>query len=353
MAIVYNRGEKVHGYTIDAHLSSGQNALSFAARDAAGERVFLKGYKSPSVRVSWYDGFRHYQKEMKQRLEAPPCREFCYRFLDNFEEDRTYFQVFEFLDDSSSLQKVLKECASRPDTVAWDQRVIMAKVILGGLRALHQARIVHADLKPDNIMLIEDPTIRMRYRLKIIDMDFSVLTDRQAPWHGHEGYPGTPGYASPEHLAGKVPQPASDVFTCGLILYELLANGHPYHFDDQEKYLPAYQAYRVPPPLLRGRMPAPARGNEVQQVLHLCLHPDPAKRPTAQRVHEALNGSAPPTPLGPAERSGAGAKARIPACLVLQSETTGKECRLHVSTRFGRALLSRRFEDQGAVYASD
>ena len=96
---------------------------------------------------------------------------------------------------------------------------------------------MHADLKPANAYLIEDPTIGSGYQLKLIDMDFSLLADRRAPWHGHQGYVGTDNYRSPEHLArGSVPGLASDVFTCGLMLYELLAGEHPYWSDDQAEY---------------------------------------------------------------------------------------------------------------------
>jgi serine/threonine protein kinase len=86
----------------------------------------------------------------------------------------------------------------------------------GGDRALHESKIVHADLKPANAYLIEDATIGSGYQLKLIDMDFSLLADRRAPWHGFQGYVGTDNYRSPEHLTrGAVPGLASDVFTCG------------------------------------------------------------------------------------------------------------------------------------------
>ena len=64
-----------------------------------------------------------------------------------------------------------------------------------------------------------------------------MLTDEQAPWHGHQGYVGSDNYRSPEHFtAGAVPGAASDVFTCGLILYQLLAGQHPYWSEDQGEY---------------------------------------------------------------------------------------------------------------------
>jgi serine/threonine protein kinase len=68
-------------------------------------------------------------------------------------------------------------------------------------------------------------------------MDFSVLVDRRAPWHGYQGYVGSDNYRSPEHITrGAVPGLASDVFTCGLMLHELLAGVHPYWQEDQAEY---------------------------------------------------------------------------------------------------------------------
>ena len=72
----------------------------------------------------------------------------------------------------------------------------------------------------------------------------------------HEGYFGTPGYMSPEH--GKVPVPVSDVFTLGIILYQLLGPGHPYPYDDNDKIVAAYKAYTVAKPKLAGMPSAPA-----------------------------------------------------------------------------------------------
>ena len=119
-----------------------------------------------------------------------------------------------------------------------------AKVLTAGVAALHESSVVHADLKPANAYLVEDSSIGSGYQLKLIDMDFSLLADRRAPWHGFQGYVGSDNYRSPEHLTrGGVPEPASDVFTCGLMLYELLAGEHPYWRDDQAEYGALVKAY--------------------------------------------------------------------------------------------------------------
>src|SRR5262245_4972631 len=292
MVRVYNPGERIQGYTIEELITTGNNSVSYAARSSGGDKVFFKLYQSPSIRVPWYKPFVKHQREMKERIENGPCRQFCYRFLGGFEYDRKYHQVFEFLDKSHSLAQILDRIKFSPSAVRWEQRELMAKVLVAGINQLHKARIVHADLKPDNVMLIEDASIGMKYRLKIIDMDFSIFTDKKAPWEGHEGYFGTPGYMSPEHMARKVPQPTSDVFTLGLMLYQLLGQGHPYVFDDAEKYLPAYRAHEAARPRLVGAPRPPASGEAIEDALHRCLHPDPARRPTAADLHKALTGDA-------------------------------------------------------------
>jgi eukaryotic-like serine/threonine-protein kinase len=365
MVRIYDPKEKIQGYTIEELITTGNNSVAYAARSSSGDKVFFKLYQSPSVRVPWYKPFVQHQKELKERVESGPCRQFCYRFLGGFEYERKYHQVFEFLDKSHSLAQILDKIKSNPSAVNWEQRELMAKVLVAGINQLHVARIVHADLKPDNVMLIEDPSIGMKYRLKIIDMDFSFFTDKKAPWDGYEGYFGTPGYMSPEHMMRKIPQPASDVFTLGMMLYQLLAQGHPYIFDDAEKYLPAYRAHSAARPKLLGVPRSPASAATIEDVLHQCLHPDPDQRPSASELHKALTGET----IGIGMGTGASIPVSRPATppLIVEVETPPK--RKELSTRlilaspdgieqsigarvvFGRVVLAK-FGD-GAKYASD
>jgi hypothetical protein len=160
---------------------------------------------------------------------------------------------------------------------------------------------VHADLKPANALLIKDPSLSAGYELKLIDMDFSLLADRKAPWHGYQAYIGTDNYRSPEHMTrGAIPTAASDIFTSGLILYELLVGDHPYWHEDQAEYAKRVRAYDIKPPALLGLMPPPADNAEVSATLHRCLSPDPGARPTASEIRAALSGRAPKTVTLPA-----------------------------------------------------
>ena len=294
MARVLKERDKVRDYTVVRSISEGNMALSYEARDGrTNDRVFLKQYSSPSIRLPWYEKYKAYQQELRRRIEASECRNFCYRFLDQFEEKRFFYQVFEFLDHSHSLQEVLRRGAERPDSVAWGQRLLMAKVLMAGIAALHDKSVVHSDLKPDNVMMIQDAEIKMGYRMRIIDMDFSILADVPPPWHGHVGYFGTAGYMSPEHKRQEVPQPASDVFTCGLMLHELLGDGHPFSDRDEDGYWDAVMGGKAAPARLRGLMPSPARDDEVVDCIHRCLSPTPSARPTARRSTSGSTASGP------------------------------------------------------------
>ncbi len=289
MAKVLRPGDSIRGYQIKQLLNKGNMAIAFEALSPTKERVFLKQYKSPSPKLPWFKGYVAYQKEMKARIEANRVKHFCGRIVDFFEEKwgtPCYFQVFEFVESGHDLETTLTDLKANPARHPFANRLTLAKVFVSGLQALHDAKIVHSDLKPPNIQLFEDKTIKTGYQLKLIDMDFSVLSDRKAPWDGHRGYIGSPRYFSPEHQAGIAPQTGSDIFTAALILYELLGDTHPYLLDGEE-YTKAINRYRVAPPKLDGDT---GNNDVIARVLHRCLNPDVSRRPTAAEVSEALRG---------------------------------------------------------------
>jgi serine/threonine protein kinase len=318
-------GDSIRGYSVARVFGPGMMAISFAAEGPGGVKVFLKQYKSPTPAVIWYPQFVEYQQELSRRVRDGKAARYAVRLIDAFEETwggRTYFAAFELVTNARDLDQMLEEereihrrtkVAPTRDPAVWARHVTWAKVFMAGIAALHESKIVHADLKPANALLIKDASLSSGYELKLIDMDFSLLADRKAPWHGYQGYIGTDNYRSPEHMTrGAIPGLASDIFTSGLILHELLAGVHPYWQEDQAEYAKRVRAYEVAPPALLGVMPPPAENADVSAMLHRCLSPDAKARPTAPEIRAALSGRAPRT-VTPASSGGAKATVARPA----------------------------------------
>ena len=287
MPAIYPPGKKVKSYEIVRELNRGAFAIAYEATSPVDGRVFFKQYKSPTKLVDWYPAFVTHQKEIKRRIsDDPAAKDRCYRFIDFFEEPSGFHQVFEFVEGG----KTLTECIAERERFNWDQMVMFAKVMMFGMKALHQVKIIHTDLKPDNIILIPDATVGTGYKLRVIDLDWAILSDHQAPWHGKQGYIGTPGYQSPEHLAaGKVPLTASDIFTCGIMLGEALGTGHPFA-EAGDSYDAAIVAGRFKPIQLRQPIAKVEDQGFLESILNSCINPDPEKRPTAAQICDALMG---------------------------------------------------------------
>ncbi len=301
-----------HGYVIEEKLESGMFAITYKAKSPDGRTfVFLKQYKSPCCKNEWYKGFIEHQRALQRQIENTTASSFCYRFVSVFEDGtaahRELFQVFEWVEGGLSLEDALHKSGKLKKAVTWEQKVIFAKVVAASISCLHKSGIVHADLKPPNIIMFPDSSIEAGFRPRLIDMDFSVLIGKTPPWHGHIGYVGSPNYLSPEHLRGEIPGPASDVFTLCLILCELLCEKHPYAHTDEEEY--RKKALGSPEVSLRlaQRLPAPVDSGLVEDLLRHGLSPHAAQRPTAKQLHDALIGRpvdfapspAPVAPSGP------------------------------------------------------
>jgi hypothetical protein len=353
-------GDVIRGYRITRVFGPGAMAISYAAQSADGRKIFLKQYKSPAPTVIWYAPFVDYQQELASRIRTGKASHYAVRMVDAFEEQwggPCYFQAIEFVENGGDLQQHLDEereahrrtgVSPARDPDVWARHVTWAKVLMAGVASLHESKVVHADLKPPNVYLIEDPSIGSGYQLKLIDMDFSVLADRRAPWHGHQGYVGSDNYRSPEHLTrGAMPGLASDVFTCGLILHELLAGVHPYWRDDQAEYAALVRAHAARPPLLLGVMPGPATNAEVSAALHRSLSPNAADRPTAAELRAVLSGRGARRESESGVRGAASTAAARPATPAAAS-TTGASTAPGTRAGAGAPLTADRLELVGA-----
>jgi hypothetical protein len=186
------------------------------------------------------------------------------------------FLTMEFV-DGEDLASLLRRIGRLPP----DKAVEIARQLCAGLAAAHEHGIVHRDLKPANIMLDG------RGRARITDFGLAALA---AEIKGDAARAGTPAYMSPEQFAGQEVTPKSDLYSLGLVLYEVLTGKHPFEASsvDQMARLRDKSAPTAPSQFVKDLNPL------VERVILRCLDKDPGKRPaSALQVAAALPGGDP------------------------------------------------------------
>jgi serine/threonine-protein kinase len=154
-----------------------------------------------------------------------------------------------------------------------------------GLAAAHLAAIVHRDVKPSNLYLVN--VAPHRTAIKVLDFSLAkVFPEGLETTAGHRAGLGTPAYAAPEQLIGATPHPRMDIFGLGMVLWELLAGRHPFQESLHDPQALLDKQRNAMPPLLSEIDDLPPR---IDDVVRRALAKDPAARfPTMMEMVRAL-----------------------------------------------------------------
>jgi serine/threonine-protein kinase len=163
-----------------------------------------------------------------------------------------------------TLKELLRDSGRFPPAAALE---IMAGV-LDGLAAAHASGIVHRDVKPENVLLTADGRIKVA--------DFGLARAQSAAGHTRAGLlVGTVAYVSPEQVTGGTTGPRGDVYSAGVMLFELLTGRVPFTGDTPLSVAYQHVNTDVPAPsALAPGIPAP-----VDQLVLAATSRDPARRP--------------------------------------------------------------------------
>jgi tetratricopeptide (TPR) repeat protein len=285
----------VAGYEVLELLGSGGMGVVFKARQLSlGRLVALKFLPEECARDPlWLERFRREACTASSLNHPHICT-----IHDTGECDGRPFLSMELIEG-----RPLDVLVGRPLPV--DELARMVGQAARALRAAHDAGVVHRDVKPANLMVRDDGIVKV--------LDFGLA--RRLPGAGTPGpEPGgkqtDPGtrvgtvlYMAPEQARAEPVGPAADIFSLGVVLYELAAGRHPFLADTEVGVLHAILTLTPPPPSrLNPEAPAPLDG-----LVRRMLAKDPGLRPSAAEVDAALSDLAagrPGRPAVPAPVSG-------------------------------------------------
>ena len=178
--------------------------------------------------------------------------------------------VMDLVEGEDVRQRLRNKGPFRPSEVA-----IVGAQIADALSAVHAAGIVHGDVKPGNVLL---PSDGGPAKLG----DFGVARRVQLPDTVTHA---TPEYVAPEVVAGAKPTPASDVYSFGMVLYEMACGRSPYRGGSVSDVI---ERHATCVPVRPEGMPA-----QLWRAIRRCVEHDPARRPSAEEVARDLRGVVP------------------------------------------------------------
>ncbi|HMB68059.1 MAG TPA: serine/threonine-protein kinase [bacterium] len=252
-------------YRIVARVGRGGMGEVFRADDLKLDQPVALKFLPPEVRQ---DPSRLQRLLSEVRIARQVSHPNVCRVYDVVEADGEHFLAMELV-DGEDLASLLRKV----ERLTGDRAVRIARQIGLGLHAAHELGVLHRDLKPHNVMIDREG------RVRITDFGLAVLEDQVG---GDEILSGTPAYMAPEQIAGQSVTTRSDIYSFGIVLYELFTGRRPFPGKDRP------EAPSAPSGVVTDLDPA------VEQVILRCLESDPQRRPaSALAVVSALPGGDP------------------------------------------------------------
>ncbi len=250
----------VDGLTVEKKIGEGAMADLYLVRDAqGGQRVIKVPRQSFKVDPVSLVAF-----ENEMRL-APHLQDFPYAYMPQIRGQASdQYLVMDYI-QGVDLWSHLKEHGALPEA----EVIVLGLKITRAVAELHRRRIVHLDLKLSNVMRTPEGDVRL--------IDFGLANHFDLPDLIYESFrdpKGTPAYIAPEQFIGVRDEPRSDLFSVGVMLFELATGKLPY--PDGSSVLAVINRIKRKPVSPRHYRPELSR--HFERIVEKCLHADPDAR---------------------------------------------------------------------------
>jgi serine/threonine protein kinase len=274
-------GTRVDSYRIDAPVARSGMASIFRATDLRNDRTVALKIPHPDLEADpiLFDRFQR-EAAIGERLNHPNVM----KVFPDKDHSRVYM-VMEWC-DGRLLRRILDE-----GRISQDRAIRIAEQVLKALDYIHANGVVHRDLKPENIMVDENDNIKL--------IDFGIAGDsasRRLTYANFTATLGTPDYISPEQVKGKRGDGRSDIYSIGVILYEMLTGKLPFSGPTPLAAMNDRLLNHPVPP----RVADPSLSPQLQEILYRALERDPKNR--YANAHEFLRDLEHPEQVGVEDR---------------------------------------------------
>jgi len=262
-------GTQLDSYRIDAPIAKSGMATIFRATDTRDGRTVALKIPHPDMEADpiLSDRFKR-EAAIGERLNHPNVM----RVFTDDHRSRVYM-VMEWC-PGRLLREILDE-----GRIPQDRAIRIAIEVLKALEYIHANGVVHRDLKPENIMVDDNDHIKL--------IDFGIAGDsasRRLTYANFTSMLGTPNYIAPEQVKGKRGDGRTDIYSMGVILYEMLTGKLPFTGPTPMAAMNDRLLNHPLPP----RVADPAVSPQLQEILYRALERDPKNRyATAQEfIHD-------------------------------------------------------------------